>query len=189
MTGALDSDIHKYKPRDTQAQLCALNQTLQYFNPHDLHKPIGCWEGWERMHMVSPIQPVFTVNSALVLFFIGTKPILSRNPQYSGVSWSRGTKIHDTRYQILRVMAGQKILLRGKMIWESRLSDYGLKNVGFETVCTLTLLLGKIGTGFSTEVILFLKNNIFTLDISIWSLISHGWKFLFQNFNPVLLTE
>lgn len=53
------------------------------------------------------------------------------------------------------------------MIWESKLSDYGLKNMGFETVCTLTLLLGKIGTGFSTEVILFLKNNLFTLDILI----------------------
>lgn len=62
----------------------------------------------------------------------------------------------------LRVMAGQKTLLQGKsggeMIWESRLSDGGLKNVEFETVCTLTLLLGKnrqkyrnitgIGTGF-----------------------------------------
>lgn len=118
------------------------------------------------MHVVIPTQPVFTVNSALVLFFIGAKPILSRNPRNSGVSWSRGTKIHDTRYQILRVMAGQKILLRGKMIWESRLSDYGLKNMGFETVCALTLL-GKIGTDFSTEVILFLKNNLFTLDISI----------------------
>lgn len=44
MTGILDSDIHKYKSRDTQAQLCALNQTLQSFNPRDLHKPMGCWE-------------------------------------------------------------------------------------------------------------------------------------------------
>lgn len=44
MTGVLDSDIHKYKSRDTQAQLCALNQTLPSSNPSNLHKPMGCWE-------------------------------------------------------------------------------------------------------------------------------------------------
>lgn len=66
------------------------------------------------MHVVSPTQPVFTVISALVLFFIGAKPILSRNPQNSGVSCSRGTKIHDTRYQILKSYGWAKDTLEGK---------------------------------------------------------------------------
>lgn len=59
-------------------------------------------------------RPGFTTNSALVLFFIGAKPILSRNPQNSGVSWSRRIKIYDTRYQILIVMARQKTILQEK---------------------------------------------------------------------------
>lgn len=85
MTGVLDSDIHKYKSRDTQAQLCALNQTLQSFNPRDLHKPMGCWEKCKRMCMVSPAQDqVSPLTLHWFCFSLGPNPFSQGTPRILG---------------------------------------------------------------------------------------------------------